>query len=171
MKRLFLVTRRYEEIVCTDDQHEDISDVWDHNIRDIGYQDQQVREIKRREDLPKDFADDNSPWAIKSDMTFAEIFEEMRREAWERRQPVHVITAADVGEDEGIFACIGRVQEQDVGKVIYRVDGIYQAENDEQRQTRRANVSDREMAKSILLEKLLAKQAEVTRIMEEIAGL
>jgi len=167
MKRLFRVQRRYDEIICVEDAG-DVADVWNRNVGDIGYQQQDVTELKRGDKLPHEYDDCYCPWG--TDETIGDVFEAQAQEAWKGRRAVHVVTAADVGEDEGIFACIGRVQEQDVGKVIFRVDAIYQAENDEQRQTRRANVGDREMAKSILMGKLLAKQAEVTRIMEEIAG-
>ena len=168
MKRLFRVQRRYDEIICAEDEG-DVTDVWSRHVNEIGYQQQDVTELKRGDKLPQEYDDCYCPWG--TDETIADVFEAQAQEAWKGRRAVHVITPDDVGEDEGIFACLGHVQEQDVGKVIFRVDAIYQAENDEQRQTRRANVGDREMAKSILLEKLLAKQAEVTRIMEEIAGL
>lgn len=169
-KRIFRVQRRYDEIICAEDEG-DISRVWYDNGDDIGFQDETVTEIKKIKDLPPDFDPGSCPWGGPGEMTVAEILKELDVEAWERRKAVHVITDADVGEDQGLFTCLGRVQEQDVGKVIYRVDGIYQVENDEQRRARRANITDREMAKSILMEKLLAKQAEVNALMQEIAGL
>lgn len=61
-----------------------------------------------------------------------------------RREFLTVILPRDVGSDvlrriDGkiyVSSALGRVQARDVGKRVYRVDGVIQVENDEQMQAR-----------------------------------